>query len=63
MAFTNDDVSLKEERLCGLHLPGAGVVNVGGHQEVVGSHRLHGGARGQGLLGHPHVLRLRTKII
>ena len=56
-----DDVSLKEERLHGLQLPGAGVVNVGGHQEVVGGHRLNRGAGGQGLLGHPDVLGLRWK--
>lgn len=54
-----EDVSLKEERLPGLHLPGAGVVNVGGHQEVVSGHRLHRGAGGQGLLGHPDILGLR----
>ena len=33
-----DDVGLKEECLHGLELPGAGAVNVGGHQQVVVGH-------------------------
>ena len=61
LRISADDVSFKEECLHGLELPGACVVNVGGHQEVVGGHRLHRGAGGQGLLGHPDILGLRWK--